>query len=193
MRTNRFLTVITLVSSLAAPAAAQSPEGWPTAREEVREASHGMVRHGPGDGPRWHRRVMRNRFGHEQPMLSIALRHRTELALSPQQAEALETLRTDSRRDAIRRDADRRIAEIDLATLRRSDPVDMGKVEAKVREIERLRADGRLTMIRAVEQGKAQLTAEQREKLKALLIMPPPHMRSRAGGGTPPIAPKEQQ
>ena len=53
-------------------------------------------------------------------------------------------------------------------SLRQSDPVDMGKVEAKVREIERLRADSRLAAIRTDEQAKAQLTPEQREKLKGL-------------------------
>jgi Spy/CpxP family protein refolding chaperone len=48
-------------------------------------------------------------------------------------------------------------------------PVDMPKVEAKVREIERLRADIRLARIRAIEKGKEQLTADQRKKLQDLL------------------------
>ena len=54
-------------------------------------------------------------------------------------------------------------------SLRRTDPVDLAKVEAKVREIEKMRADGRIARIRADEQGKAQLTTDQREKLKALM------------------------
>jgi Spy/CpxP family protein refolding chaperone len=60
------------------------------------------------------------------------------------------------------------MAALDLGGLLRSDPVDMAKVEAKVREIEKLRADGRLEVIRVNEQGKAQLTPDQRSKLKAL-------------------------
>jgi hypothetical protein len=46
--------------------------------------------------------------------------------------------------------------------------VDMAKVEAKVREIERLRGDIRLARIRSIEKGKAQLSAEQRRKLQEL-------------------------
>jgi Spy/CpxP family protein refolding chaperone len=60
------------------------------------------------------------------------------------------------------------LAALDLGGLLRSDPVDMAKVEAKVREIEKLRADGRLEFIRANEQGKTQLTVDQRDKLKTL-------------------------
>jgi len=45
----------------------------------------------------------------------------------------------------------------------------MSKVEAKVREVERLRADLRFARIRTAEKGKEQLTSDQREKLQALL------------------------
>ena len=84
----------------------------------------------------------------------------------------------------MKRDADLRVAEMDLETLRRADPVDLARVEAKVREIERARADLRVARIRTIEQGKAQLTAEQREKLRMLAAEPRPLIRPRAG--TPP-------
>jgi Spy/CpxP family protein refolding chaperone len=44
----------------------------------------------------------------------------------------------------------------------------MTKVEAKVREIERLRADLRFGRIRAAQKAKEQLTDEQRQKLDEL-------------------------
>jgi len=45
----------------------------------------------------------------------------------------------------------------------------MAKVEAKVRELAKLRADLRIERIRAIEQGRAVLTPEQRTKLQGLL------------------------
>ena len=101
-------------------------------------------------------------------LAAIALRHRAELGLNPQQVESLQKLQMDGRRAAIQGRANAQLAALDLGGLLRSEPVDMAKVEAKVREIEKLRADSRLAFIRANEQGKAQLTADQRDKLKAL-------------------------
>jgi Spy/CpxP family protein refolding chaperone len=58
-------------------------------------------------------------------------------------------------------------------------------VEAKVREAERLRADMRIARIRTIEQGRTQLTAEQREKLRALLAEPRPPLGSSPPGPPP--------
>ena len=45
----------------------------------------------------------------------------------------------------------------------------MAKVEAKVREIERLRTDLRIARIRTIQKGKEVLTADQRKRLQELL------------------------
>ncbi len=42
----------------------------------------------------------------------------------------------------------------------------LGKIEAKVREIEKFKGDGRIAAFGTAEDAKAHLTAEQREKLK---------------------------
>jgi Spy/CpxP family protein refolding chaperone len=105
----------------------------------------------------------------ERPLITMMLHHRAELGLTADQVGRLETLRADFTREAIRRGADIRIAELDLATLLEQDPVDLAKVEAKVRESAQLRADLRLARLRTVEQGKAVLTAEQRTRLQAML------------------------
>ena len=160
---------------LAWPAAAASPDPMVLAQAgtpaQVADAQPGMRRemHGRrgdmrGEGQRWQRHGR-----HRMPSLaSIALRHRAELGLNPQQVESLQKLQLDTRRAAIQGRANAELAAVDLGGLLRSEPVDMAKVEAKVRELEKLRADGRLAYIRANEQGKAQLTADQRDKLKAL-------------------------
>ena len=105
----------------------------------------------------------------ERPLITIMLHHRTELGLSADQVSRLETLRGDFTREAIRRDADIRIAELDLNLLLEQDPMDLAKVETKMREVAQLRADLRIARLRAVEQGKAVLTPEQRTRLQTLL------------------------
>jgi Spy/CpxP family protein refolding chaperone len=97
------------------------------------------------------------------------LRNRHELELSPQQVQDLEGLRDGYQRQAIRSEADIRIAEVDLQSLLKADPVDLEQVEAKLQKIEHLKTELRLERIRAIEQGKALLTHEQREKLQVLL------------------------
>jgi Spy/CpxP family protein refolding chaperone len=108
-------------------------------------------------------------FQEERPLISMMLRHRDKLGLSADQVKNLEQLRNDFEKASIRYDADLRIAEMDLKTLLEAPAVDLNKVEAKVREIERTRADLRLARIRAIEKGKEQLSAEQRKKLQELL------------------------
>jgi Spy/CpxP family protein refolding chaperone len=105
----------------------------------------------------------------ERPLITVMLHHRAELGLSAEQVQRLETLRSDFAREAIRRDADIRIAELDLAGLLGQEPVDLVRVEAKVREAAQIRAELRLARLRTIEQGKAVLTAEQRTRLQGLL------------------------
>ncbi len=194
------------VLMLALPAAAQGPGGPPAPRTDgqldqgpgdlIDEAQYPgqpgpgamMGHHGPG--MRGHHGGMRRPMG--RPLITMMLRHRDELGLSAAQVQSLEKLRGDFMREAIRRNADRKIARLDLFALMRPDPadptkaVDMGQVEAKVREIEKLRADLQLARIRTIEAGKAQLTPDQRTKLNGLLAQ----MRSRwQRGGPPPRGP----
>jgi Spy/CpxP family protein refolding chaperone len=120
----------------------------------------------------------------ERPIITFLLEHREQLALTHDQASRLETLRQDFTRESIRRDADLRIAEMDVAALLEQPPLDLAKVEAKVRELEKLRADLRIGRIRALEQGRAILTPEQRTKLQSLLGTPARGPRRTAAEGT---------
>lgn len=174
MKTTRTLAALALGLGLAVPAAAsEAPAVTPVADDGVvlAQAAPTPGPHGPGQyrqAPgRWQRRM-----GHRgmRTYAGIALRHQAELGLSAQQVEALQKLQTDSMRTAIQRRADMQIAGLDLMTLRRADPVDMTKVEAKIRDMEKMRADGKIARIRTDEQSKAQLTPDQRAKLKSLMM-----------------------
>ena len=105
----------------------------------------------------------------QQPVISLLLRNREKLGLSDDQVKKLEQLRSDFEKETIRNEADIRVAELDLNNLLQAQSADLAKVEAKIREVERLRADLRIARIRAIEKGKALLTAEQRKKLQELL------------------------
>lgn len=171
---------LALVLGMTLPAAAQAPPAPAEAQEagQLAQAQPDAPRPGMGDrrhGPMhghgsWHRHKM-----HRFSLAGLALRHRQELALTPAQVDSLRKLGTDAQRDAIKRQADRRLAEVDLRALMMPDPADankprdLSKIEAKVREIEKLRADGRVAQIRTMEQSRQVLTPEQREKLRTLL------------------------
>lgn len=117
----------------------------------------------------------------ERPLISFMLEHRADLGLSAEQASRLETLRADFTREAIRRDAEGRIAEMDLAALLDQDPLDLARVEAKLREVAQREADLRIARLRTIEQGKATLTLEQRTRLQSLLGGPRPPRGDAAG------------
>ena len=105
----------------------------------------------------------------ERPLIAFILRNREKLDLSAAQVKSLEQLKNDFQKESIRRDADLRVAEMDLNGLLVADKVDMAKVDAKVREIERLRSDLRIARIRTIQKGKEVLTADQRKRLQELL------------------------
>ncbi|MFQ5896986.1 MAG: Spy/CpxP family protein refolding chaperone [Candidatus Methylomirabilia bacterium] len=173
MRTKALLGALLAVFVSAMPAAGSERIGpRPAAHEELAGTVNELIGQLDRLAARWREHFYHRAARGERPLITFMLRHGERLDLSPEQVQSLERLRADFRREAIRRRADLRIAEVDLATLLDTDPVDLGKVEAKIREIERARADLRLARVRTIEQGKAQLTPEQRAKLQALLAAP---------------------
>jgi Spy/CpxP family protein refolding chaperone len=186
-----------LALAMTVPASAQAPEIVPAAQIEPAAQGEGIqtVQYRPGGPQRQIGQGQRPRHGrqgkfghrrHRRPTFAgLALRYRQELDLSTQQVDSLREIGVGARHAAIRRGADRKMATLDLMALRMGDKVDMGKVEAKVREIEKLRGDGQIARIRANEQAQAQLTAEQRDKLKGLMAERWKAMRERMQQGRP--------
>jgi hypothetical protein len=112
---------------------------------------------------------LRERFGsrdarEDRPVITQLLNDKEYLRLSQEQVRKLEQLRDNYQRLSIRNDADARLVELDIAALLDAPTVDVSKVEAKIREAEKLRADLRIARVRAIEQAKAVLTPEQRNK-----------------------------
>jgi hypothetical protein len=159
-----------LVASVLLPPAVFSVDKPKTVvHEEVAQAWDDLSRDLREWVGRWREHFSVGTSREERPLISTMLRNREKLGLSADQAKNLEQLRDNFQKESIRKEADLRVAEMDLNSLLEAQPVDMSKIEAKVREIERLRADIRLARIRAIEKGKEQLTADQRKKLQDLL------------------------
>jgi len=206
MRTTGMLVGLALMLGLTMPAAAAAPDMALAASETVQAVPEmlladydGMGSGGnrpgmqaPGRPGGW-QRSFGHRHGHHRPsFVGMVLMNREQLGLTAQQVDSFRKLGMDSRRAAIRRKADVQIAKLDFMGLRFSDPVDMGKIEAKVREIEKLKGDGSIARIRTAEAAKAQLTAEQKEKLKSLRPMRGGQRRGSGEGGAEDAAASEE-
>jgi Spy/CpxP family protein refolding chaperone len=182
MKARSALGGLALVLGMALPAAAEPPDGRQLA-QSAPDASRPAP--DPGARPQWGHRPEGSRHGHHGwhrhakahhfSLASLALRHQKDLALTPDQVTSLRKLGTDSQRDGIKRQAERRLAALDLRMLMMPDPSDpnkprdLPKIEAKVREIAKLRADATIERIRNLEASRQVLTPEQRDKLRGLL------------------------
>ena len=178
MRIRTLIGAFSLLLAWGMPAGgAEMLRPAPVAHEELARALDDIAGQLHGLGTRWREHLNR---ALARPLITFMLRNRDELSLTPGQVQTLEQLRADFQREAARREADLHVAETDLAALLNTESVDLGQVEAKLREIERLRTDFMLARVRTVEQGKSQLTPEQRVKLRSLLAQPRP-LRPRTG------------
>jgi Spy/CpxP family protein refolding chaperone len=169
MHTRALLLAAALVTGLTGQAGAQAP--FP--HEDLGGLFEDIAGQFRALGERFRGYLGGPASGRERPLISIMLSHREDLGLSPAQVQALERLRGEFQKVAIRREADIRVAEMDVASLLEAEPVDLAKVEARVRESGQLRTDLRVARIRVMEEGRSQLTPEQRGKLARLLAEPP--------------------
>ncbi len=116
-----------------------------------------------------------------------------DLGLDENQKVAIRGIRTAAKKDAIRKIAEIRIARIELREILDKDSVDMGAVEAKLKQMESLKTDLHMSRIKSMEEIKAKLTPEQREKLKANLRK---HFRGHGGcmhGGKGMLPPSDKR
>jgi hypothetical protein len=90
------------------------------------------------------------------------------LKLTPEQAQALALIRTEYQKRALKKRAELQVAELELEELRAKSPVDIGAVEAKVKQSDALKTELRIDNIKAAEAARDQLTTGQRTQLDAL-------------------------
>jgi len=109
-----------------------------------------------------------------------------ELNLDDKQKEALKALHTKTIKDMVRKKADKTIAHVELQDLLEKEPIDMKAVEASAKKNESISTDMFLAHIRAHEDVKALLTADQRKKFKEMLEADPCDCGMMQGAGKHP-------
>jgi Spy/CpxP family protein refolding chaperone len=169
MRRRIIFSALVLLLFVTMPAMSAEPErSRPPVPEELSDAWERFQRALHEWGGRLWERMGPRGAREDRPVISQMLNNKEALGLSSDQVRRLEQLRDNFQRLTIRNEADLRILELDIAAVLDSEPVDMAKLEAKMREEEKLRTDLRIARIRAIEQGKALLNAEQKKKLTEL-------------------------
>jgi len=115
-----------------------------------------------------------------------------DLNLDEQQRTAINDIKSKMMKDTIRKSADMRIIQVELNDLLDQDPVDMKAVESKMKQLESMRTEMRLSHLKAMEEIKAKLTPEQRTEFREMLEESPMmggmgmmrgHMRGMKGMG----------
>ncbi len=96
-------------------------------------------------------------------------RHLIGLGLDEKQKGEVKEIRNRVMQEMIKKRAEEQIAGIELKDLLDKDPVDMKAVETKLRQIETLKTEMHLSLIRAREEMKSKLTPEQRKKMKEMM------------------------
>ena len=111
---------------------------------------------------------MHRMFGAEAPLISIALKHQTELNLTGDQVATLEKIRTQYQSQTTPIVEQLRSVEGEIRSLLQQSPANLVQVKLKIEEAEKLRSDLRYLRIEALENGKSVLTAAQQDQLKSL-------------------------
>ena len=173
MRTN-FACALTVGLIVSAPVhSAETERSKPSIPEELADAWERLQRALQDWSGQIRERFSTRDAREDQPMISLILKYKDYLRLSGEQVKKLEQLRDNYQRQSIRTDAEARIMDLEIARCSTSQR-DVPKVEQKIREVEKLRADLRIARVRAIEQAKALLTAEQRKKFYETLEPRPP-------------------
>ena len=103
------------------------------------------------------------------PLISIALKHKTELNLASDQVANLEKIKShyDSQVTPIHQQLTAN--EKEIASLTQQSPANLIQIKAKIQEGEKYRSELRYLRLEALENGKAVLTSQQQDQLKTLV------------------------
>jgi Spy/CpxP family protein refolding chaperone len=156
MNNVRKLVLGSAVLALSAVAAVNMPTA--TAREG---AEPGKRHHARGER-------MHGGFAGSAPIISMALRHRSELNLSTEQVATLEKIRSHFQSQVTPLHQQLQTVEKDIAGLMQQQPANLIEIKAKIADAEKLRSELRYQRVETLENGRAVLSAEQQEQLKTL-------------------------
>ena len=102
------------------------------------------------------------------PLISIALKHKTELNLASDQVANLEKIKSHYTSQVTPIHQQLTANEKEIAALMQQSPANLIQIKAKIQEGEKYRSELRYLRVEALENGKAVLTAQQQDQLKTL-------------------------
>jgi len=88
-----------------------------------------------------------------------------KLGLIDKQIESLKSMKMDFMKTKIKMEADLQITHLDLKALMSDDKASLKDIEAKLRAVEKMKTDMKITHLKAFRDAKALLTPEQKEKM----------------------------
>jgi Spy/CpxP family protein refolding chaperone len=101
--------------------------------------------------------------------MPFALRLLAGLDLNERQKDAIKEIGSNVIKESIRKGAEIEIAELEVMDALDKDSADLTAVEVKLKTLESLRTELRVAHIKAVEEIKSKLTADQKKKLRKIL------------------------
>ena len=131
--------------------------------EKMMEDAHFMrPRH------RGHRGMRGPRPYSARPLVSIALRNHEELKLTDDQMKRLKDIRDAFSKKSVKQRAEMKTRRIDLKRALDTEKIDLPDVEKKIREVSNIRVDLRIARLKAIQEGKSVLNAEQQKQLSKI-------------------------
>ena len=103
------------------------------------------------------------------PLISIALKHKTELNLATDQVANLEKIKSHYTSQVTPIHQQLTANEKEIAALMQQSPANLIQIKSKLQEAEKLRSELRYLQIEAIENGRTVLTPQQRDQLKTLV------------------------
>ena len=123
---------------------------------------------GPGGRRFAHGAHMGGRFGGGAPLITIALKHKSELNLASDQVANLEKIKSHYQSQVTALHQQIRANEKEIASLTQQSPANLIQIKSKIQEGEKFRSELRYLRVEALENGRSVLTAQQRDQLKTL-------------------------
>ncbi len=108
-------------------------------------------------------------FAGGAPLISIALKHKSELSLSNDQVAKMEQIKSEFQTQVTPLHQQMRTIEKEIAGLREQSPADLVKIKSKIQETEKYRSELRYLQYEALDHGQAVLSVQQRDQLKTLM------------------------
>ena len=115
------------------------------------------------------------------PLISIALKHKSELNLSADQISNLEKIRAHYQSQVSPLQQQLQSIEKEIRTMLQQAPASLIQLKTKIQETEKLRSELRYLHIEALENGKSVLSQAQREQLQTIVRSQHEQMRARHG------------